>query len=71
MNGSSGPALAARLKAIRPEIRVLFVSSYAHDHLDCTELGKDRLQVLEKPFSGATLLERVQQLLKDNPPACE
>ena len=71
MNGSSGPALAARLKAIRPEIRVLFVSSYAHDHLDCTGLGKDRLQVLEKPFSGATLLERVQQLLKDKPPACE
>jgi PAS domain S-box-containing protein len=55
MPGMTGPQLADRLAALRPDIKVLFVSGYPHD-----SLAGD---FLPKPFSGAELLGRVRTLL--------
>jgi signal transduction histidine kinase/CheY-like chemotaxis protein len=59
----SGGELAAQLKAIRPEIRVAFMSGYSE--FSRGELGKGfpEAPVLQKPFSPASLVEIVREAL--------
>ena len=63
MPGMSGQQLAERLAALRPEIKVLFVSGYPHNSLE------GRWNFLPKPFSGSELLGRVRMLLGAAAPA--
>ena len=58
----NGPALAQRLVAIRPELRVLFVSGYT-DELPVLNAPGSKWKFLPKPFSSATLLAAVAELL--------
>ena len=69
----SGPELAARLAAIRPEMGVLYVSGYAEDgvHRD-REAGLGAgITLLQKPITPAALLKKVRDVLdaagKDKP----
>jgi PAS domain S-box-containing protein len=63
MPGLSGPVLAEKLAAARPEMRVLYTSGYADDEvaqhgvvgLDCA--------FLEKPFTRDALVRKVRELL--------
>jgi CheY-like chemotaxis protein len=55
MAGITGPELASRLAALRPELKVLYVSGYPHDSLTG--------DFLPKPFSASELLGRVRSLL--------
>jgi signal transduction histidine kinase len=57
MPGMTGPALAAQAGAVRPGIRVLFMSGYDQ------RTAMPGVQVISKPFSRAVLLARVNQLL--------
>jgi two-component system, cell cycle sensor histidine kinase and response regulator CckA len=57
MPGISGPQLADRLTARRPDIKVLFVSGCPRD-----SLAGDR-NFLPKPFTAAELLGRVRMML--------
>lgn len=62
-----GKTLVARLRAMQPELKVLFISGRADNHLspDTLEEGIDFLQ---KPFTPATLTGKVEQMLgKSNP----
>jgi len=60
----SGPALAAKLADIRPDMKVLFVSGYAertilqHGKIDVTQ------GFLQKPFSLKTLARKVREVLE-------
>ncbi|HSG47411.1 MAG TPA: PAS domain S-box protein, partial [Longimicrobiales bacterium] len=59
----SGPDLAREVKALRPGIRVLFMSGYAPDtahRMGALEAGAD---LLEKPFSAEALVGRVREAL--------
>jgi two-component system, cell cycle sensor histidine kinase and response regulator CckA len=58
----NGPALAQRLIAARPELRVLFISGYADQSMS---LGPDHRHVgfLSKPFQASMLVQRVRQML--------
>ena len=62
MPGLSGGELADRLEVLRPGMPVLFVSGYA----DVDVIGRGQLragrQLLSKPFTGAELAYRVQEL---------
>jgi len=62
MPGISGPELAERVKRLRPDLKLLFVSGYRHDALELEGLKPD-LSVLPKPFVAAELLRRVRLLL--------
>jgi two-component system, cell cycle sensor histidine kinase and response regulator CckA len=64
MPGLTGPALAERLTAGRPETRVLFTSGYA-DHKDLQHPLLD-CAFLEKPFTRDDLIRKVRELL-DSP----
>jgi len=65
MPGITGPQLADRLAALRPDLKVLFVSGYPHDFLEYGGLLDRHRSFLAKPFSAADLLARVRALLGD------
>ncbi len=62
MPGLSGGELADRLEQLQPGLPILFVSGYA----DVDVIGRGQLragrQLLAKPFTGAELVYRVQEL---------
>jgi signal transduction histidine kinase len=59
----SGGELAAQLKAIRPEIRVAFMSGYSEFSRGDLGKGFPEAPVLQKPFSPASLVEIVREAL--------
>jgi len=63
MPGMTGPQLADRLTVLRPDLKVLFVSGYPHDSLECDGVPDEPRNFLLKPFSAAQLLGRVRTLL--------
>jgi two-component system, cell cycle sensor histidine kinase and response regulator CckA len=61
MPGLSGPALAQRLVALRPALRVLFISGYAG--LPAPQIHSANVGFLSKPFESAALAARVREML--------
>jgi PAS domain S-box-containing protein len=57
----NGPSLAQRLVAIRPELRVLFISGYADMAFEETE--GPNVSFLGKPFQASTLAGKVREVL--------
>ncbi|HVL69972.1 MAG TPA: PAS domain S-box protein [Vicinamibacterales bacterium] len=63
MPGMNGPELATRVRALRPEIRVLYMSGYSETlALDSFNAGDD-VSFLQKPFSIGEIRARVRSLL--------
>ena len=62
MPGMSGVDLAERLTALRPGLRVLFVSGYAGDRLGQRRYSGDPSELLKKPFTPEVLLKRVRRV---------
>jgi len=62
MPGMNGPALAQRLVAVRPELRVLFISGYA-DLSVPIDVDNPNVSFLSKPFQASALTGRVRDLL--------
>ncbi len=58
----NGPALAQRLVALRPALRVLFVSGYTQD-IPVLHASGTRSRFLAKPFTAVTLLGAVSELI--------
>jgi CheY-like chemotaxis protein len=61
--GMLGPALAQRARELRPDLRVLFTTGYAHNTLLATGGALTLADVLPKPFQTEELALRVRQLL--------
>jgi two-component system, cell cycle sensor histidine kinase and response regulator CckA len=59
----SGTVLAAQLKAIIPDIRVLFMSGYTGDLLIQHSRMHPGLAFLQKPFSPVALARKVREVL--------
>jgi hypothetical protein len=55
MPSTSGPILAAKLRALRPGLRTVFISGYIDDALTRHDVLDSGEQLLQKPF---TLSER-------------
>jgi PAS domain S-box-containing protein len=58
----NGPALAQRLVALRPELRILFISGYA-DMAMPFDQANPNVGFLSKPFQASVLTHRVQEML--------
>ena len=58
----NGSDLALQARALRPDIRVLFVTGYALD-VELAALDDGEADVLPKPFSAASLLRQLRDLL--------
>jgi PAS domain S-box-containing protein len=63
-----GNEVAARVSAARPGVPALFMSGYAQAILDTHGVPEPRFDIMEKPFTKATLLSRVRQALTRNHP---
>ena len=66
MPGGSGPELASRLAARHPEMRVLYMSGYTDDAIVHRGVIAPGIELLEKPFTPATLARKVRDVL-DHP----
>ena len=60
----SGGELARRVRQIRPDLRILFMSGWADER----SLAGLRVPVLEKPFDDASLARRVREVLDGSAP---
>jgi CheY-like chemotaxis protein len=67
MPGGSGPALAERLRADWPELRVLFMSGYTEYAAERAALVGPGSGFLEKPFLPDALARKVREMLDDGP----
>ena len=58
-----GNEVARRVRAVRPGLPVLYMSGYAQPVLDTHGAFANQIDLLEKPFSEATLLTRVRRAI--------
>ncbi|HZQ16179.1 MAG TPA: ATP-binding protein [Gaiellaceae bacterium] len=63
MPGLSGPATAERIRATHPGLPVLYMSGHADDPAYGGPGADERACFIQKPFSTAELLDRVDRLL--------
>ena len=61
--GISGVELARASRTVRPELPVLLTTGYAYDLLESMGAGPDEFQIIFKPFSVASLVERIQEII--------
>ncbi len=64
LSGVSGVALADRLRSLRPEPRMLFMSRHAHRELLAEGRIGAHLPFIQKPFKGRELMARLSSLAK-------
>ncbi len=63
MPNLSGREVAERLTAVRSGLRVLFMSGYTDDAVVRQGVGSATADLLPKPFSLASLTNRVREVL--------
>jgi CheY-like chemotaxis protein len=63
MPGMLGPEVAAQVRAAHPAMPVLFMSGYAQPILDAQGMTAQDFDLIEKPFTEATLLARVRHAI--------
>lgn len=63
MPGMRGPEAVAMIRASHPEIAVLFASGYTADAITDDGVLPGGVKLIEKPFTAASLAERVREAL--------
>jgi two-component system cell cycle sensor histidine kinase/response regulator CckA len=69
LKASNGPAVAREVRHLQPAMRVLFISGFSLSELDRRhllhpdEIVPNRVEFLQKPFSGDDFLQSVGKLL--------
>jgi DNA-binding NtrC family response regulator len=58
MPGMSGPQLASEIHALRPELRIVFMSGYPADQITQTDIA-----FLPKPFNPSSLSRMIRKEL--------
>ena len=66
-HGMNGRQLAEAARALRPDLQVLFITSYADNTLIRQIILPPGMHVLPKPFAPAVLAMRIQRLLNAEP----
>ena len=67
MPGMNGRALADALRALRPDLKVLYISGYTDDILAHSGVLATGTLLLQKPFTTSALLGRVREALEQGP----
>jgi two-component system cell cycle sensor histidine kinase/response regulator CckA len=63
--GTNGLELAAKLNATQPGIKVVYMTGYTADVIDPKGMADMQDRILQKPFSGVSLLRKIRQVLTD------
>jgi two-component system cell cycle sensor histidine kinase/response regulator CckA len=64
MPGMNGRQLAEALQAVRPALRVLYVSGYTEDALLRRGVRAELDHFLQKPYASAVLIQKVREVLE-------
>jgi len=64
MPGMNGRELARRLAAVRPQLRVLFMSGYTQNVIAHHNVIDAGLVLLQKPFTPDALLRKLREVLE-------
>jgi len=64
MPGMCGPELTEMLTAVRPEIRVLYISGYPEERLRFWGVSYGEPNFLAKPFTQSRLISKLDEVLK-------
>ena len=67
MPGTSGRELAVRIAALRPAIRILYMSGYTDNVITTGGMLEKGLAFLQKPFSPTVLVQKVREVLSQTP----
>jgi PAS domain S-box-containing protein len=62
----SGRELSERMRTERQDLRVLFMSGYTGDIIAAAGIVEEGVELLQKPFTIDTLVERIQALIGDS-----
>lgn len=65
--GMNGRQLAERLKAARPDLKILFCSGYTEDTIVHHGVLEQDLNFIGKPFSAHALAHKLREVLEDSP----
>jgi CheY-like chemotaxis protein len=60
----NGPELAERLSAVRPEMKILFVTGYSDNDIGNHGVLDPRIQLLQKPFTPEVLARKIRDVLE-------
>ncbi|HVO40964.1 MAG TPA: ATP-binding protein [Spirochaetia bacterium] len=60
----SGPELGRRLRALRPKLRILYMSGYSEELVSRHGVPEPDADLIQKPFDAASLLARVSRSLQ-------
>jgi two-component system, cell cycle sensor histidine kinase and response regulator CckA len=60
-----GHELAGRLAALRPDMKVMFMSGYVDDPIILQAVQESHMPFLEKPFNRTTLAKKVREALEN------
>jgi PAS domain S-box-containing protein len=63
MPGMQGREVAERIRRLRPEVRVLYMSGYTHGLLGVQGVLEPGVHLIEKPFSETSLLAKLHVVL--------
>jgi two-component system, cell cycle sensor histidine kinase and response regulator CckA len=59
----NGHELASRLKSIRPDTKVLYISGYTDDVLAFHGIAQPEIEFIQKPFTPSGLVGKVEMVL--------
>jgi YesN/AraC family two-component response regulator len=63
MPGIGGPEVAEKIKVLRPEIKVLYMSGYTDQAIMHQGVLQEGAILLQKPFTLATLASKLREML--------
>lgn len=62
----NGPELAVKLAAVRPEMKILYVSGYSDNDIGDHGVLDPRIELLQKPFTPQTLARKVRDVIRES-----